>query len=636
MGERPELEHLNPAEEILVTWAAFVAAVQHNRLWGDARNCRNAIIDSEALLVLLQPEMEIARFGLESTDGQSLSTRDRAVARVLSTIAAGRAQDEDELPTSVRARLLEVLTDYYVTHGADTPTFSAGEYLLIEPERAPEVDRLQKDVQVVDAYTFGLTASLATLHLVKRWFPNKNQTEERYQPVATLRNYAERRLTCSLRGLVDSFAVYSQLTAGEWRDQTRLRWPEASVRELSTIRAQIAQMRKDIGSKLTYEIGWSWGPVPPMERLRSSGREYPYYAEAAPYLYFTVVALDGIKDLSADWVLYSDLLEDPEQQELAQTLRQYADMTERYWSALAGNDVGGRWALQNIPWSTSDGVQSDYWTLYLLRVALPGLTATPHDTRRLIGLLEELAQRARITRAPVPPRTDPAIALHWPGLDLLLAPPELASRSHAGANSLPTLKWTVFDFAPQLLKVAGQLLRTATNHRDRSELISLIGRIWLHLAKRRNSLGVWDRLDEVYPEWYEEVHKQQAKPPETQSPAPDSISTNNRLPDMARPGDRFQGSWYLTQRVIEALVMVHHAERVRPLVPTVLEDLLFELVAELEYQVASLPIGSGSENLTMRKSLHEARQALLGRQPARAFELLIEVLAPQSPGSKQQ
>ncbi len=57
-------------------------------------------------------------------------------------------------------------------------------------------------------------------------------------------------------------------------------------------------------------------------------------AEARPYLYFTVVALDGIQDLFSERTRILGLL-DEEQQRLARALQLRLDLTRQFWAKIA-------------------------------------------------------------------------------------------------------------------------------------------------------------------------------------------------------------------------------------------------------------------------------------------------------------
>jgi hypothetical protein len=71
-----------------------------------------------------------------------------------------------------------------------------------------------------------------------------------------------------------------------------------------------------------------------------------------PYLYFTVVALDGIQGLFLDRTLTVGLL-NVERQKLAEALCLRWELTQQYWSGIA-RFGGDRWPLQDIPWRTTE------------------------------------------------------------------------------------------------------------------------------------------------------------------------------------------------------------------------------------------------------------------------------------------
>src|SRR5262249_33656437 len=140
-------------------------------------------------------------------------------------------------------------------------------------------------------------------------------------------------------------------------------------------------------------------------------------APTRPYLYFTGVALDGIEDLFSDRTRVLGLL-DEKQSLLAAALQLRTTLTRRYWATIAmfGH---GRWPIEDIPWTTSDGGESDYFSLLVTSIAVQDLMlrrATDVDLRRVYQILADLASLGRITRRPT--GDDAAVALHTPGVRL--------------------------------------------------------------------------------------------------------------------------------------------------------------------------------------------------------------------------
>ena len=104
-------------------------------------------------------------------------------------------------------------------------------------------------------------------------------------------------------------------------------------------------------------------------------------AEARPYLYFTVVALDGIQDLFSERTRLLGLL-DEEQQRLARALQLRSDLTRQFWSKIATFGRGGRWPLEDLPWRTTDGRESDYYSVLLTSIVIEGAGSDRNVERR--------------------------------------------------------------------------------------------------------------------------------------------------------------------------------------------------------------------------------------------------------------
>ena len=113
-----------------------------------------------------------------------------------------------------------------------------------------------------------------------------------------------------------------------------------------TCSTELAEIRAGIRQELTlglgqvadeldnpgrlFECGWSWGVVngaPEVPYASDIGEQPAGVAEARPYLYFTVVALDGIQDLFSERTRILGLL-DVEQQRLARALQLRWDLTQ--------------------------------------------------------------------------------------------------------------------------------------------------------------------------------------------------------------------------------------------------------------------------------------------------------------------
>ena len=122
-----------------------------------------------------------------------------------------------------------------------------------------------------------------------------------------------------------------------------------------------------------FECGWSWGVVdgaPEIPYASGIGEQPVGVAEARPYLYFTVVALEGIQDLFSERTRILGLL-DEEQQRLARALQLRWDLTRQFWATIA-TFGGGRWPLEDLPWMTTDGRESDYYSVLLASIVIQG------------------------------------------------------------------------------------------------------------------------------------------------------------------------------------------------------------------------------------------------------------------------
>ncbi len=161
-----------------------------------------------------------------------------------------------------------------------------------------------------------------------------------------------------------------------------------------------------------FECGWSWGIVteaPPIETDEPVGEQPKGAAQDAPYLYFTVIALDAIEDLFSERTRILGLLND-EQQRLSRALQLRWELTRSYWATVATFGDGHRWPLEDIPWRTTDEDASDYYTLLVTSLAVKGLArerGSDTELARVGMVLTELANRARITRRPFD--NDPAL-----------------------------------------------------------------------------------------------------------------------------------------------------------------------------------------------------------------------------------
>jgi hypothetical protein len=518
--------------------------------WG-GRHQRNSISDAEQMLCLMGPATRIPSFKLDLPNETAEDVLD----------ALDELGDSVEIPRL----LIGALTDYYKTYTDDsgTPIFSGGTYFTASGSDEP-VDA-QRALDVVDSFAVSVRLSLATVGFVKV-FRSVVRRENLRREVDALETMASRRLTAAMLGLLRSFAVnVFDINSPEGESLYRLvnqaelpvrRVVEDLQRELQEIKAGLRDVTLGSGqvtdldneNKL-FECGWSWGIVknaPIVNTTEEVGRQPGGVAQAAPYLYFTVVALDCIQNLFSERTRILGLL-DEEQQRLARSLQLRWDLTQSYWSKIA-RFGRGRWPLEDIPWQTTDRIDSDYLTLLATSIVVQELTnrqSTESEAHRVGEVLKELAGRARIIRRPLV--NDPAIELHAPGFSL-----PLEGSEDAGG---PRLSWLLADFSPQLLKqtirVAG-LLRTTEL---RGPVVSLADHVWEdHLLRRRLDNGsaslLWDQASRTYEE--------------------------------LKPGDDLP-SWYYTERVVGCLVTVAELVNSPPLRSPGLTEFATDLLAEADH-----------------------------------------------------
>jgi hypothetical protein len=315
----------------------------------------------------------------------------------------------------------------------------------------------------------------------------------------------------------------------------------------------------------------------------------------APFLYFTVVALDCIRNLSSERTRLLGLLDD-EQQRLARSLQLRWDLTQSYWSKIARFGAG-RWPLEDIPWRTTDGVESDYLSLLVSSIVVQELSnrrAPETESQRVGSVLNELAGRARINRRPMP--DDAAIALHVPGFSLKLDGSERTGDA--------ALHWLLADFSPQLLKQALTVAGMLRHNEQRGEVVQLADQTWEHLLNRRLSNGpagqLWDQTSEVLP--------------------------TDSQPDTSP-------SWYYTERVVACLVAAAELVSSPPLRSQALADFAVDLLAEADHLFdQELLTVSAEAAPAMSSALHAARATLrrahdiINSRPGTAAVLATEVL----------
>lgn len=603
---------IQPRRDILELWRAAVHYCYRDEKWtwgGQAD--RNSVSDAEQLLTILYPATVIGSLAVSAVD----QTADDVLEYLH---ALGNALD-------IPRWLVELITDYMRTYLIDdeTPDFSGGAYLQPVDSNGPEVASEQYGLNVVDSYSMSLKLCLSTLHFLRVYRQGLVSARMREQ-VNVLEGLCRQRLSAAMVGLLRSFTVnvFAPDTAAGQRlcamaNQTGTA-NEIVVNDLleaiADIRTTILQEVElgigPIAERLEnqgrlFECGWSWGvvegapevPLPPGVNI---GKQPAGVAEDRPYLYFTVAAIDGIQDLFSEETRLRGLL-DVEQQRLARALQTRWDVTQQFWASVAtsGGDCTDRWPIEDLPWTTSDGAESDHHSLLLTSILLSGADTLGSDGAERIGrLLERLAERGLITYRAA--KNDLAVEeLHAPGVQLRL----LGSEKVAGG---PLLQWTVPSYSFLLLKRLLRVAELLDDNAARFRTLDLADLIWRHTERRRitatEARGLWDEPSQVY----------------------------SRLPRTASQGP----SWHQTERVMEALVA---AARVTELASTAAPDLLEnarQTLAEAEHLFDQERLrGTNDTGEQMRETfqvvtakLRRARD-LLRERPATANVLAYEVLS---------
>lgn len=492
---------IQPRQQLLEIWQAIGRQSFSDKAWefgagGDA----SSVSDAEQLLCVLYPATELPSLRLDVPD----ETAEDVLA------ALRGLGDSVQIPR----KMVEAIAEFMGRHTEDgAPSFAAGHYIeaLDTAERpTPEQYRLG----VVDSYSLSITLALATLGFLKVFRRTLRRADLR-EMADKLEEATSLRLSAAMAALLRSFTV-SVFEPDSERGRTLCSMvnqtgaPNRTVvqqlqRRLQPLRATVRDYftlglttTGDLDNEnLLFECGWSWGIVkgnPPVDTSEDVGFQPEGVAEAAPYLYFTVVALDGIADLFSDRTLTLGLLNEG-QQRMAQALQLRWELTQQYWSALARFDDEA-WPLEDIPWRTTDQRESAYFSLLVASILVQDLVrrrATDDDLTRTVAIMEELAVRSRTTRRMG--RDDGALRLHDPGVVLTLY----------GSEELgPLLRWAVSDFSAQLLKRSLQLGGLSRNIGAHDRLIRLAERVMDHLWQRRIGDGpgtlLWDDLSAAYPE----------------------------------------------------------------------------------------------------------------------------------------
>ncbi|GIJ20592.1 SCO2524 family protein [Micromonospora lutea] len=594
---------MQPRQEILDIWRATVRSCLRNGDWDwGGRSGSNSISDAEQLLTLLMPATKIPVLALDDPD-----RIDEEVIEALGAIGGAI-----EIPR----RLVRIMTEYFVRYTDDSgaPTFGGGTYLT-PVEGGPDLTEEQRSMDVVDSFAVSVTLTLATIGFVKVYRPSTQRADLRAQ-LDKLEEMASLRLTAAMVGLLRSFSTSVFAATDEFgiRLCDMVNQDELPRREVvAALRAQLrdtmaslrnvvvgsGQVTEDLdNSEMLFECGWSWGTVAGAEEVETTeaiGPQREGSAENAPYLYFTVIAVDAIDDLNSERTRLLGLLNE-EQQRLFRILQLRWELTRRYWATVATFGNRRRWPIEDIPWRTTDGDRTDYYTLQATSLAVKGLVASgrggDEEFGRIGNVLVELAQRGRITRRASP--DEPALVVHAPGKQVTLN----------DATSKPIMTWNVNEFSTVLLQRATTVAGLLNNARHRSEMLELADEVWEHLLRRRipegRHQGLWDHAGGAFP---------------ALAPLPEAPS------------------WYLTERVVQALVNAAQLLWERPF-PRALNLATFaqDLIDEAEYVFDRELISGTFAGEAMQRSMRSIRatlrraQSLVDGQPGTAAALASTLL----------
>ncbi|MGI5375274.1 SCO2524 family protein [Streptomyces sp. CA-251387] len=597
---------IKPRQHLLDIWQAIA---RHSFdggewAWGDWGK-ESSVADAERLLCLLYPATEIPAFRLDDPD----TTQDD-VQQVLRK-AGGRLD--------IPANLVMAADDFMRTHtGEDKrPTFAGG-YYFGSADKTKDITEEQRQLGVTDSFSMSITLCLAILGFLKV-YETRTRRSDIKETIAELRSATSSRLTAAMVSLLRSFTVnvfdtdssqgrtlVELLAQGRQSQrqvlnkfQSRFRPVRAALVESVFLGIDVQEGLKD--ENQLFECGWAWSLVkdaPAVETDEPIGPQPEGIANPVPYLYFTVVALDGIQDLFSDRTLTLGLL-NTEQQKLAEALRLRWELTQQYWSRIARFDAD-RWPLEDLPWrTTGQKLESAYFSLSVAAILVHDLMrrrATDDDLTRTVGVMERLAERGRITSRMT--RDDPMVhELHNVGVTLPLQGSERIG---------PPMTWSITDFSAQLLKRTVQLCTLSRNLASHDRLLRLAEGIFDHMWRRRirdgEGVGLWDSVHHAYPE--AEIHKR-----------------------------RVPVSWSITERVTEVMVQAHEMYRQPPIRSLELTELARALLSESAHllgneQMEPAPKDDGRHGMQLRNIEVKLRRArsLVDEQPGTAYALTLDVL----------
>ncbi|MRH86381.1 hypothetical protein GFY24_02670 [Nocardia sp. SYP-A9097] len=605
---------IQPRQQILGVWRSLLAACYHQGEWTwGGRNGSNSISDAEQLLCLLYPATELRGFELHLPN---------QIAPDIRAVLAPMGKDV-RIGTAVVGLLEDYITRYTEVSKdadgvvADLPVFSAGSYFVTQDGGPPTPEQLRLDV--VDSYSMSLTLCLAARKFLIGFRTAlasevRRDIREVSRRVEMLDSRVDTRLTAAMVGLVRSFVVntvtpesaegQAMLYMLNQTDASQESVVEAVSERLERVRIRL---RNDVtliqtpgvdlyDEDLLFECGWSWslvGGAAPIDFVDMPIAEETGYAIARPYLHFTVAALDSINNLISAGTRELDLL-DGQQRRLAEALQLRWDLAQRYWSTIA-RFGSGRWPLEDIPWRTSVGEESEYFSLSVCAVLMQDLLnrdASNDDLDRAAPIFHELARRGRIVSRVM--EEDPARAMHSPGVRLRLI-------GSVGVDNGPPLSWTVSDYAPTLLKRTLQAARLSATMETRDALLELAALSMDHLnqrAFRDGATGLWDDPSRIF------------------------------------GGDQItEPSWYFTERMVECLVAAARMYGDPPLRSPGLVVRALELLTEAEHllnqQLLDLSEVDSSANrtaLTLVRSRLDRARRLIDKTPGTAASLAQQAM----------
>jgi hypothetical protein len=496
-------ENIQPRRRLMEIWAAAAAYSMRSGkwTWGDSLGS-SSITDADQLLTFLLPATVLPDLRLEDINNVAPDA----------TAALVKFGGNTQTPRVLIGALEEFVAKY--TRADGTCDFSGGNsYIAVETGH--ELTDEQRDVDCVPSFVSSISLCLAALGFLAEYLDFLPQRSALQPRVVKLREALSLRLTSALVGLLRGFTLNPMSQeSDEGRELLRLlnqdKKPQRQVlamfnERMETVRGRLGEARLGVAKaseledpELLFEIGWTWGiaaDAPPIEDVGSVkevvGEQRTGVAVSLPFLYFTMLATEAIEQLFLERTRVLGLLNE-DQERLAAALSIRRDLTQMYWSKLAR--FGESWPLEDMPWRTVDGEETDYYTLLVCSVLIQDLqrrNANENDLRRLEPLMRDLASRSRITWRPL--RADQMTSLHSPGLLIEL---ELDQGLEADQEQPVTAGWPVRDFAPVLFKRSAQLAVLTNDPDTRDRLLALGSQTWTHLQRRQlgpgPGEGLWD------------------------------------------------------------------------------------------------------------------------------------------------